>query len=341
MNLLIKEIQDLIVLYGNTNNDEKVKISYTISLLLEVFKQFSYDNNFSYFNELSNETNIYLHNIIKKNLMQTNDENYKIILSKTLENAIIYFKNFYLCEKEQKAFFTLQEAKNLIIDFFSNFDESLIPIITKSLDDNHLFISYKSYNLKHYMKYGYTTFNNYTKSMFTFINNYDGIINIDTISCIVHEIGHVINYHINYKFADTISNNLIEIPACTFDILFLKYLIKNNIYVIDSEIQINKFLFYLLYSIISLQEKLYTQPLDNSLYKYVYGYLISILLQLEFQKDFEKTKYNFYEFIKSIGDKDDIFMFNNFGLNIDTIVKCEYLNDEVKRNKKVLNNLKS
>lgn len=352
LNKIESEINELIYLLNKTDNEEeKTKIHFSLIMLLEVFNEYSYVYSSEYYKYKKTSYNVlqYVRKTVLEQLSQTYDEDYKNMIIKLTENCKPLLENFNHYKSSLTTTFTIDEAKILILDFFSSYDKSLIPIIKKALSEENLFIKTDPIlGFSHKPKTGFFSYNPYSKTPYIYVNNGGKEINLNTICTIVHELGHVINAYLNYQFAKTNSNNLGEVPSCTFDSLFLLYLLDNNILTDDTEAQINSNIQYTLFNIESLiksnERKISLQKLgfsslnslDNDPYKYSYGHLLSYYYLNLYKRDPEKTKYYIYQFIKNIGLRDDLHMLNNFGITQDEFTSCQSLKEEIKRNQKRL-----
>ncbi|MBE6149236.1 MAG: hypothetical protein E7170_00755 [Firmicutes bacterium] len=268
-----------------------------------------------------------------------------------------------------KCTISLDDAKDIIKNFICYYDITLYPIVNKALSDEHLFVINDKYRLGD----GYSYFNTYSKSPYIVIY-IDGKLNIDCLICLIHEIGHIIHFYTTQNkptnYTKIVANNFIEVPSTTLENLFIDYLMKNNIEIINTQKVLNNNLnmlkSYLKYLRVNnriidkvlnydeietkkLQQLLAskgTSMSENTIckcfsnlplnYSYSLGGLIAAYYLEEYRKDPEKTNKNIYDFSKCIGIAEDFYMLNNFGINLEKLKQCMYLGNIVDENQKQL-----
>lgn len=299
---------------------------------------------------------------------QISNPNYKADINYICKKGLSHLKSY-----QDSLFFNetikWQNAKELIIDFFNQFDQRLLPIIKQTTDEEHLYF----FNDHSKNGEGYSLYNPYSDN--PYINLYiDQKLKLNNIQCLVHEIGHIIghkNYHAYPSLLnESVYNSFLEVPALAFELLFLDFLIENKIYEKDAEKAIHNNLctlnYYLsLLKIINrvisdidilrpyeiqelqtilrnsgiVQSDVVTELCFNDIcskYQYSYGQLIALYYLSKYKNDKEKYKHYILSFTNNIGFHDDYYMLNNFGINFDEFKHCKYLKKEVERNQKQL-----
>ena len=376
-NSLKKEINELKYMIEHTSS-KSVKRHYSIIYLNlcdllyeitdEVINTNFLDGNLRFIGK-------YIDNINKNFYNEISTDNYVKMINKLTKNTLNFLKPIH------KYFYfdsniNLNDAKDLIIEFICNYDISLYPIVTKALNDEHLFIIYE----KNEAGNGYTFFNTYSSSPYIviFTNSHEKKLSIENITCLMHEIGHVINFYMNLTnpkmFIKTTHNSFVETPSIIFEELFIEYLVKNkieeeniqmikhnNLYLLkqySSYLRLNNFIINDIFEceevdLDEIKEILLSKGINKDIdylkysfndvlanYQYNYGHLISSYYLDLFNKDEETTKKYIKEFIKCIGITDDFYMLNHFGIDFDKFIQCDYLNDIVSNNQKQLSHYK-
>ena len=84
------------------------------------------------------------------------------------------------------------------------------------------------------------------------------------------------------------------------------------------------------------------KPLDEEFskkvfeYQYLYGRLLANYYAEQYKIDPEKTRFNIYNFIKSISTRDILGMLSNYGIHKEELAQCQYLKRRIKNDKKAL-----
>lgn len=347
------------------SKSKKIYFAYILDNLIDIYNSLKKE-------QMNKDFLTYdLNELIYKHLINLTNESRKQIsknyinhLNELINNCLESFKNFNLDYQYQKKKYSFKEATDLILEFFYSFDKSLVPIIQKNLDEDHLFIvDPKSNKFQEYS--GLTYYNSYSNQTYTIICNQDKF-SIDDIDCIVHELGHGINFEIAKPkfFYKLLINNLSEIPSSIFEKLFINFLSDNNIDIKDAHrtntnnlisllenikniydinsiiykkfIESNKFDISNISSILSKYEIDYY--FENI--QYFFGMLLSHYYSKLYRKDPEKTRNSIYDFISNIGVMNDFDMFNHFNINQEEFINCNYLKEVIKENQKILNYIK-
>lgn len=124
---------------------------------------------------------------------------------------------------------------SIMINFFKSIDNDLYNLFMDYLNKEHLIIS--DIGQSH----------NYTVSSAVLQDDYIVVDSLDSVSSmqtIVHEMGHAFYDKVNGCSLDIVGNDLrlkTEIPSQLLEILFLNYLIHNNIYVLEARECLNEF----------------------------------------------------------------------------------------------------
>lgn len=151
---------------------------------------------------------------------------YKDFISVLCKNCQAKTKLYYE-ELYCKDYIKFKDVKDIILDFFNTFDNKLYPLVKEMLTNDHLLIVND-----HLMNgEGYSILNPFSNNSYIFMA-IDNRFKVDNISCLVHELGHIISFQ-NFKsnpnaYKQSISNSFIEVPAFSFEFLFLDFLLKNN-----------------------------------------------------------------------------------------------------------------
>ena len=279
-------------------------------------------------------------------------------------NTKLYYEELYC-----KNYIKFKDVKDIILDFFNTFDNKLYPLVKEMLTNDHLLIVNDHLTSGE----GYSILNPFSNNCYIF-TVIDNKFKLDNISCLVHELGHIISFQ-NFKsnpnaYKQSISNSFIEVPAFSFEFLFLDFLLKNNLYTKEVEKVINNNLYtlnnYISFlkvinkvidqlDILRYYETEEIQDILNSVgivksddfvdlcfsdltsnHIYTLGNLISLNYLSKYRLDEEKTKRNIMSFISNIGIYDDFDTMNKFGLNLEELKRCEYVKQEVNRNQKQL-----
>jgi len=364
------------------------KMKYMIEHTSSKSKKAYYVNIFSVLNEIlmdikykkieyniPNKTLIFLYknldNIMNSNRKQMMTEDYVKMVNTLTKNAKKHLKQIEYFEHFNSKY-TLTETKEIILDFFKQYDPNSIFTVNQSLKNEHLFIL----NDYHKKGYGYSYFNNFSNHPYIvlFIDNDETKFSISDIICLVHEIGHIINFYTtsyNTKlYSKLVYNNFSEMPACTIEQLFIDYLLKCKIETNDVNKHLNNNLMDLknwnnstrmnnfIIKELPIQEIVEIETIQEILnkhgfyndddfvktnfdnlylnYAYTYGMLLSYYYFNMFKKNPELTKKHINDFNNCIGIMNDFYMLNNFGINLNEFISCNYLKDIVKENQKVL-----
>jgi oligoendopeptidase F len=356
------------------HSSSKSKKSYYKSILFNLDDILSEILNYEIDLNISDNDLLFMYKHIinqdNKLIKEISDKRYIDLIDKLTKNALNYLKPV----KEEYYFnshLTLNKAKEIIFDFIKSYNESLLPMITKALDDEHLFIV----NNKEKSGEGFSVFNTFSSSPYIVIyNDNDNLtLSLEVMTCIVHELGHIIHFYTTSNrpnlYSDVLINNFVEVPSTTFEYLFKHYLIKNKLsneieLAINNDLSIYKeYLKYLrtnnfiidkiqLYNDIdidTIKNMLLSKGInvsDNYIencfnrielnYQYSLGGLLAIYYSKLYEKDPEMTKYELDNFIKCIGIMDNIYMLSHFGIDLEHFISCDYLKEEVQRNKKQL-----
>jgi len=314
--------------------------------------------------------NIRQYQICQKN--EVSSVEYRNFIEQLSKNSLRQLKPYQelVYTKEN---FSISHAKEMIYDFFNNFDYKLYPIIKNSLADEHLFILYN----KQRNTDGYSYFNTYSNNPYIVVYRGD-IFSIENIFCLVHEIGHIINFdYVKTNpslYRKLIYSNLLEVSSTTFELLFSDYLISNKIAFEDTikavnnvfyqfkryledlkiinkivheiplsdEIDVYYFIDLLRKKGICIDEYFNYNMFNNILlsYGYVFGYSIAFNYLSKYKLDKEQTKSNIYEFMRNILSYDDLYMCNNFGLNLEEVKCATKVKSEVLEHQKQIKSLK-
>lgn len=370
MEVLKQEIEKIKYLIERTSSkSNRRNYIFTLECLTSLLNDLVYDLN-DY--KISDKDELFLSkfDINKKVGLfdMINDSDYRSFVEKISKNSVkilkpyensLYFNNS----------FSMKEAKDLVFEFFNSFDPKLYPIVKQSLDSEHLFfLNSRSQNGD-----GYSLCNPYTNSPYIVIFM-DNKLQLDNISCLVHEIGHIISFQktsTNPKsFNNILYGSFVEVPSFTFEFLFLEYLSKNNIHSLDVEkIIYNNMInlqFYTncLWAINRIIDKLdifygyeikeFQQILRkagifrtnefcencftdiNSKYSYSFGELLAIYYLYKYNEDKETFKKHILDFMSCIDMGNDLSMLEKFGVNIDELASCDYLKQYTDRNIKTL-----
>lgn len=303
-----------------------------------------------------------------KNFIRYAQDDYREFIKSLSKNSLQHL-DFYDDELFFKERFNLQDTKTLLIDFFNSFDKDLYPIVKKALDDEHLFLV----NDRKRSGDGFSVFNPYSSNPYTLIFT-DDKLQLNSISCLAHELGHAIDAQktiTNPKlFNQNIYSSMMEVPSFTFEFMFLDFLLENNIHPLEVEKIIYNNMttlhFYLTclqiinrvitklnlfddYELKDLQKILRSCGIFKTntfcelcfcdiicKYSYSYGQLLATYFLTKYKQDKENTKNDIFNFINSIGLYDDLAMFERFGIDIEVFKKCDYLKDYTDRNIKQL-----
>jgi len=359
MSLLMKEIKSLRNIIFNCDDENLKKYYFSVFCdlveLASLVSNENYDDNI-FFN-MAEDDSEWQHSVLK-NLYQTSFSDYQKMVTDIYTNGINVLKKynkFIDCNQDIE----LNFAKELVIDFFNQYDKDLFSLIKKCLNDNHLIIN------KNNSSGGSAIYNPVFGTPYIYIETHETFSLFD-LECLVHELGHVVNFVYSkhdYKSLYKLSSHpLVEVPADYFQFLFLHFLLKNNLYNEKIEILIYNFLselrknLILLYIVSPLkitknlkEDHIYNFADDLELvldgdpfsfllqnYQYSYGPLIALSFLSNFQNDEEKTKYDIQNFMKYFVFNNNLKSFNYFGLNIDNIRGCSALKKEVFRNSRVL-----
>lgn len=311
----------------------------------------------------------YANNLGKQIIKQTSSKENIDLVNTLTKNSLKRLKpiiGVFLFNKT----ISLNDAKDLIKDFICSYDISLYPIIKEALSEEHLF----TINNINRVGTGYSYYNTYDSHPYIVIYTKDNKLNMGSLICLVHELGHVIHFHTfgrgTKNSEKIVIDNFIETPSLTLEYFFIDYLLKNDIEFIDTQKILNNNLHmlkdYLTYVKINnrivdlivdkdeydekeLQQKLssrgtvldiesiqeYFHNIQNN-YTFSFSGLISLYYYNQYKKDPEKTKKDFYDFTKCIGIINDLDMLNKFGINFEKFKQCMYLKDIVDDNQKHL-----
>lgn len=370
MEVLKQDIEKLNYMIEHAKSkSQKRQFIFTLEGLYEVLNEL--ENKLHIVNKSDEDINFLMKfdiaNKIKKFTRYCQDD-YRDFVSCFSKNSLQHL-DMYDTELFFKESFSLDDAKNLLLDFFNSFDKNLYPVIKKALDDEHLFLV----NDRKRSGDGFSVCNPYSNNPYTLIFT-DNKLQLGSISCLAHELGHVIDSQrttTNPKlFNKNIYNSMIEVPSFTFEFLFLDFLLKNKIHPFEVEklIYNNMTSLHFYLTCLNVINKVITkinlfegdeikdvQKILRSCgifktntfcelcfcdisckYSYSYGQLLATYFLTKYNQDKEQTKNDILNFINSIGLYDDLAMFESFGIDIEEFKKCNYLKDYTDRNIKQL-----
>lgn len=260
------------------------------------------------------------------------------------------FFDFVELYTDDNPIFTEKEYKDIIFDFFNEYDPNLYKWLKDLFERISLFSNVNP------------GFNGLTYSLpsleksYILLSNKNCSININKIKVLIHEIGHA--YHlklINDSKINNFNNGLfsihLEVPSCTFERLFTDYMINKKINISNAIIEKN-IQFYMLFknftylyiatylnnidicngfmlktddfelaNIIEIMKKEFGILINNdqinlrSACNYSTGYLMSSYFLELFKQDHQEAKIIFEKYISNIGNINDFDIFNNFGFS--------------------------
>lgn len=290
----------------------------------------------------------------------------KEVLDQLSNNYINIFGNAIFNEDIDSHCYSYKETIDLIYDFYNTINPNMYKIIKQILDEKRIIYRYidPSYD-------AYTIPIRSINKYYIFVNN-DGLTNIDTISYIIHELGHIMDWTINNNLSANLKmtqtlNNYIEVIPITLELIFKDYCHNNginndNIYNILErliedciEIQImakiknikfNGTLIKNNHQITKICNDSITknchylnaddEPIDiqNSI-KYTLGTIIAFMFEDMYKDNPQESLKNMFDFINNIYTMDDNIIMDNFGLNKDDIIKGKTLKKVLKNDIKI------
>lgn len=207
---------------------KKLEIAHDVGSLYKIYGYLMYEeNNISvpdYLIALKERIN---EDLFEKFIRQINDMwNYHQTTSKNILQAYNE-AGFQWFDKKQEVCFKKNEVLDILYDFFNWCSSKYYKFVKKMIDNNQvaitpLFDDYRGIcdDIRH-LKKSYVLCD---------IENF----NIYTMSILVHELGHALEYEFlrNQKFKQILNrnySNYIEVSAMFFQKLFLEYLLKNKV----------------------------------------------------------------------------------------------------------------
>ena len=372
--IILKEIEKLNYAIEHTSSKSK-KREFIVSLnnLIDLYNEIN-DTEYSYNCINAGNLNFVLkkiHNVLFKHYKTVSTDTYinniNILCNNSLDKLENYDHPLHINPK-----FNLSDSKGLIIDFFNSFDKSLEKYITEMIDKYTFAVINKKEDSSGYIIQNIRSKNNYI--LIRVSDNKK--LSVENLSCLVHELGHAVHFKTiidrHSLCSNVIYNNFIEFPSSIFELFFLKYLKSNKINIMDTEKTIYNYLNYIKkyieclnftnsiikyispdteYNIedinkilidnkleFDLDEEQMYRSLSNVQDNYIYSIngLLSYYFYEKYVLDKEKAKNDIYNTIKCIGVEPDSYMFNYLGINLDEFLKCEYLDNTIKENSKVL-----
>lgn len=236
------------------------------------------------------------------------------------------------------------DAMNLILDFFIQFDERYYEFIKSMFDNNQVEILHDmKNNLEGICFDVYALKKSYVMCD---IKNY----NISNLASLVHELGHAIYNDINVlsKFP----RNYIEVPSMYFMKLFLDYTLEKKIDINDTmngyNLYYRRILKYFAGLCLNTESLKNNNRNSNQIYNYIltalkqsksesinssehynfiysYGSLIALYFADQYKNDPEIGKINFNNYMLEIGNKTDQELINTCGLNEEELVNPQVL----------------
>lgn len=290
--------------------------------------------------------------------------------SKDLSDKIINdfinssFFDFIELNTNDDHIFTENEYKDIIFDFFNEYD----PNLYKWLKD-----LFKRIDLFSNVSPG---FNGLTYSLPSLNKSYIVLsgkspnINLNKIKVLIHEIGHayqlkLLNDSNKNQFYRGICSIHLEVPSCTFERLFIEYMINKKININNAIIERNEQLYMLfknftyLYiatslndidicngfmlktndfefaNIIEMMKREFGILINNdqinlrNAYNYSTGYLMSSYFLELFKQDFQEAKITFQNYINNIGNINDFDLFNKFGFSKKQLLTSEVISKQL------------
>ncbi len=199
-------------------------------------------------------------------------ENY-IRMLEEIEYIPFYFKNHY-------KIYSFDEVQELVLAFFFNFDEATFKIV-KNFFENEDFELGKRLGMYDGICYFFVDLN----KSFILLENRQ--FNLESITYLVHELGHYIEFfkfNLSQKRRSAFESEIFsELSSSFYEYEFLRYLKKNNFDIKATNDLLNIFYFnikdnYEVYADIVEEEEDIFDLLDNSLINYVICSYFSIYL---------------------------------------------------------------
>lgn len=163
----------------------------------------------------------------------------KEFLDTCAKNYLSYLNEINACEIKffnNQNTFSEEEAKEILLDYYSNFDEQTYRIVKNMFDESRISVKRSQYNTGG-VYYGSTLLEK------SYLCVFKDRINTLYLSYLAHELGHAVEREKflfpqkkKLDFKDSIG---LEIPSSFYEMCFLDYLIKNNIAVSDTIINRN------------------------------------------------------------------------------------------------------
>lgn len=290
---------------------------------------------------------------------------YKDMISKICSNSIEILKKQSFPVQNIGYDLNKDKMNEIILAFFYDFDKTIYEFVKTCLEEK-IFILDLSNKKGFFSNKNITPYCSYIEPLdLTYIALDKNSKTI--LSDAVHEIGHIINLHYltnnkSFNYFNFLFDTFSEVPSTFFEFFFINWCIENNIYKDEMyKTYINK-LYSLSVSLYDLQliNVYIDQAVRNSIYikhydyKLASNYNVSIHQNLFYYID-EKYQYplgtlialyylNLYksgksfisidEFIKNVCFMDDFELLNNFAVNFDEFINCDYLQKSLIKSKK-------
>jgi len=357
-NDLLIYIDKLKKMYNSSKtNEEKAYYRFYIRSLIKTYNNIEHKN-LKFKTPLSiykiqQSTKEFYFNEFRKNVAT---KQYRNMIEEICSNSLNILDNKEYLDINYS--FNYQELKELIISFFNDFDKELGNFVKYCLEEKTFIVDAINRNGFLDDKYiiPYCSYIEPFKESYIVIDKNRKNI----LGGTAHELGHMINLYYstqreNFNYLKYLHDCFAETPSTIFEMFFMNWCIENNIHK-DEMIKmfknrlydliqllqdlkiINVFIDKTQKNFINIKPKDYSIAKSKNLhiyeslichidekYQYSYGLLLALYYLNSYKENKEQTKINIIEFIKNIGLHNDMYMLNNFGIDIKEFIKCDYL----------------
>lgn len=294
---------------------------------------------------------------------------YRNEIEQISENGIdVIEDNITLKEQTFSKHINYDKACEIILSFFEKNNSILLPFVKNTLTNNIIFCKKDS------EKIGYSINIQSLGKTYIVIYGNKNRITIEMLITIVHEIGHAIyNKHSKIINPYLKYNNFLEILPHFLEQIFIEFCIEHNIYKKEcAKARYNDFLVLYNYLVelgitnqfvqkvnlndlsltLNLTDLQQVQNFDfqaseitflDCHYNYLYSY--GLLLGFYYYKLYTEiptfTKQSIRHLMRNIDSNIDLgssqYLLNNYGINIEELKSCEFLEELIKDTQKTLN----